>query len=164
MSLTLIEAIAGRDKAETVGRDLGLPNWNARHDSGAFQFTRPFALTVMGNALAFWKREQLGIELVPGVDEVSLALMADAWSRTYRSQAVSFAAAAGAQPTRNGLRIWPDQVATNWPAERRLPAIGALPPAKALDVALLGIEARYGTGTADMVAMQLEYPRRGVPD
>jgi hypothetical protein len=28
-----------------------------------------------------WNREQLGIELSPGVDEVSLALVADAWSR-----------------------------------------------------------------------------------
>ena len=115
MSLTLIEAIAGRDKAEAIGRDLGLAGWDTRHDSGAFQFTRPFALTAMGNTLAFWNREQLGIELVPGVDEVSLALVADAWSRTYRSRAVTFAGTAGAQPTRNGLRILPEQVATTGP-------------------------------------------------
>jgi transcriptional regulator GlxA family with amidase domain len=163
MSLTLIEAIAGRDKAEAVGRDLGLAKWDARHDSGAFQFTRPFALTAMGNALAFWNREQLGIELAPGVDEVSLALVADAWSRTYRSRTVTFARTAGAQPTRGGLRILPQQVAANWPADRLLPAVGTQQPAKALDQALLGIEARYGRRTADLVAMQLEYPRRGEP-
>jgi putative intracellular protease/amidase len=163
MSLTLIEAIAGRDKAEAVGRDLGLAHWDVRHDSGAFQFTRPFALTAMGNALAFWNREQLGIELSPGIDEASLALVADAWSRTYRSRAVTFAGTAGAQHTRNGLRILPDQVAANWPAERQLPAIEDLPPAKALDQALLAIEARYGMPTADFVAMQLEYPRLTAP-
>jgi hypothetical protein len=110
--------------------------------------------------MAFWNREQLGIELSPGVDEVSLALVADAWSRTYRSRAVTFAGTAGAQETRNGLRILPDEVATNWPAERRLPAIGGSPPAKALDQALAGIEARYGIATADFVAVQLEYPRQ----
>jgi putative intracellular protease/amidase len=159
MSLTLIEAIAGRDRAEAVGRTLGLTHWDARHDSGAFQFTRPFALTAIGNVLAFWNREQFGIELAPGVDEVSLALVADAWSRTYRSRAVTFAGTAGAQQTRNGLRIFPHQVAASWPAERLLPAIGELQPAKALDQALLGIEVRYGTHTADFVAMQLEYPR-----
>jgi hypothetical protein len=116
----------------------------------------------MGNTLAFWNKEQLGIELAPGMDEVSLALVADAWSRTYRSRAVTFAGTAGALPTRGGLRILPQQVATDWPAERRLPAVGALPPpAKALDQALLAIEARYGGGTADLVAMQLEYPRHG---
>ncbi len=159
MSLTLVEAIAGRDKAEAVGRDLGLTHWDARHDSDAFQFTRPFALTAIGNTLAFWNNEQLGIELVPGVDEVSLALVADAWSRTYRSRAVTFAGTAGALQTRNGLRILPQQVAASWPADRRLPAIAGLQPAKALDQALHGIETRYGMRTADFVAMQLEYPR-----
>jgi putative intracellular protease/amidase len=89
MSLTLIEAIAGRDKAETTARDLGLAQWDANHDSDAFTLTRPFALTAIGNRLAFWNREQLGIQLVPGVDEVSLALVADTWSRTYRSRAVT---------------------------------------------------------------------------
>jgi hypothetical protein len=163
MSLTLIEAIAGRDKAEAVGRDLGLTHWDARHNSAAFQFTRPFALTAIRNTMAFWNREQLGIELSPGVDEVSLALVADAWSRTYRSRAVTFAGTEAATRTRSGLRILPQEVATSWPAERLLPVIGAVPPAKALDQALLGIEARYGAPTADFVAMQLEYPRQREP-
>ena len=163
MSLTLIEAIAGRDKAEAVGRDIGLSRWDARHDSAAFQFTRAFALTAIRNTLASWNQEQLGIELAPGVDEVSLALIADAWSRTYRSRAVTFANTAGAQQSRNGLRILPHQIAASWPAERLLPTIGDLPPAKALDQALLGIEARYGMPTADFVAMQLEYPRHSAP-
>jgi putative intracellular protease/amidase len=159
MMLTLIEAIAGPDKARAVGRDLGLDDWDARHDSDAFKFTRPFAGTAIRNALAFWNREQLGIELAPGVDEVSLALVADAWSRTYRSGAVTFAAAAGPQPSRNGIGILPDQVATSWPADRRLPAIADRPPAKALDQTLAAIAARYGERTTDFVAMQLEYPR-----
>jgi putative intracellular protease/amidase len=158
MSLTLIEAIAGRPKAEAVGRGLGLTNWDARHASNAFQFTRPFASTVIGNRLAFWKREQLGIELSPGVDEVSLALVADAWSRTYRSRAVTFAGASGAVQTLGGIRVLPDQVVADWPAEHLLPRIGSQPPAKALDDALRDITGRYGMRTADVIAMQLEYP------
>lgn len=161
VSLTLIEAIAGRDRAEAVGRDIGLANWDARHDSGSFQFTRPFALTAIGNTLAFWSQERFGIELVPGVDEVSLALVADAWSRTYRSRAVTFAATSAAVESRNGIHILPDQVAADWPATQHLPPLEREPPAKALDLALRGIEARYGTRTADFVAMQLEYPRQG---
>jgi putative intracellular protease/amidase len=159
MSLTLIEAIAGREKAEAIGRDLGLTQWDARHASDAFLFTRPFALTAIGNTVAFWNRERLGIELTAGVDEVSLALVADAWSRTYRSRAVTFSRSGGAQETRNGIRIVPDQVAAGWPAERLLPAIEDRQPARALDEALHGITARYGMRTADFVAMQLEYPR-----
>lgn len=158
MSLTLIEAIAGRAKAEGVAREIGLESWDARHNSDAFAFTRLFALTAMRNALAFWQREQLGIALKPGIDEVSLALVADAWSRTYRSGAVTFAADAGALQTRHGIRILPDRVASDWPMDRTLPAI-ADRPALALDHALAGIAARYGGRTADFVAMQLEYPR-----
>jgi putative intracellular protease/amidase len=159
MALTLVEAIAGRDKAQAVARDLGLAGWDARHDSNAFKFARPFALTALGNLLAFWRREQFGIELTPGADEVSLALVADAWSRTYLSRAVTFAATDSPQVSRNGLRILPDQIATSWPAQRLLPPIMDKAPAEALDETLQAIAARYGERTADFVAMQLEYPR-----
>jgi putative intracellular protease/amidase len=158
LSLTLIEAIAGRDKAQAVGRDIGLAHWDISHNSDAFKFTRAFATTAMRNTLAFWQREQFGIALKPGIDEVSLALVADAWSRTYRSNADTFAANAGAIRTRHGVRILPDRIAADWVADRSLPAIGE-EPAQALDAALRGIEARYGARTADFVAMQLEYPR-----
>lgn len=43
MSLTLIEAIAGRRRAEAIAHDIGLARWDARHDSHAFLLTRPFA-------------------------------------------------------------------------------------------------------------------------
>jgi putative intracellular protease/amidase len=159
MSLTLIEAVAGRDKARAVGREIGLAEWDTRHESDEFRFTRPFALTAIGNTAAFWAHERLGIELEEGIDEVSLALVTDAWSRTYRSQAVTFASTAGARQSRNGLRILPDEVAANWPAERLLPSVGNRKPAEALDDTLEEITTRYGTRTTDFVAMQLEYPR-----
>jgi putative intracellular protease/amidase len=159
MALTLIEAIAGRDRAEAVAHDLGLRHWDTRHESDAFLFTRSFALTAIRNTLAFWNREQLGIDLRPGADEVSLALVADAWSRTYRSRAVTFARTEDALETRSRIRIIPDKVAMSWSAEHLLPAIGSQRPAQALDQALQGIAARYGIPTADLVAMQLEYRR-----
>ena len=157
MTLVLIEAIAGRDKAQAVGRDLGVMSWDARHVSDAFRFTRPFALTAIANTLAFWRHEQLGIELAPAVDEVSLALVADAWSRTYRSRAVTFAGTHHAQPSRNGIQIVPDRVAASWPAKRLLPPSESPKPARVLDEALRAIATRYGSHTADFVAMQLEY-------
>lgn len=159
MSLTLIEAIAGREKAEAVARDLGLDHWDARHRSEAFKVTRPFALTVMGNVAAIWNREELGVEVSSGMDEVSLALAADAWSRTYRSRAVTFAGAPGAIATRHGIRIVPDQVGGDWSKEDVVDALGDRPPAQALDETLSNIESRYGPRTRYVVAMQLEYPR-----
>jgi putative intracellular protease/amidase len=158
LTLTLIEAIAGRSRAEAVARDLGHPHWDARHDSSAFRLTRPFALTVMRNRFAFWNHEDLGIALESGVDEVALALVADAWSRTYRSQALTFAPTSEARESRNGLRILPDRVAPAWPAARLLAPI-ADPPAEALDKTLEAVASRYDASTANIVAMQLEYPR-----
>lgn len=160
MMLTLIEAIAGRRKAEAVAHELGLTGWDARHASGAFKFTRPFALTAISNTLAFWDREQLGLELTPGMDEVSLALVADAWSRTYRSRAVTISATTEAVTSRNGMRILPDQVIANWASEARIAGFEHQPPAVALDQALRNIADRYGTDTTDFVAMQLEYPKQ----
>jgi putative intracellular protease/amidase len=160
MSLTLIEAIAGREKAEHVARELGLAHWNAEHDSAAFKFTRPFATSVIGNTLAFWNREQVSIDLQTGVDEVSLALVADMWSRTYRSRAMTVSASGGASRTRNGLHIVPDQIAdAPSSGQQHLLTIDDTPPAKIIDATLRSIANRYGTRTADVVAMQLEYPR-----
>ena len=157
VALTLVEAIAGREKAEAVGRDIGVTGWDASHDSGAFQFTRPFAMTAIRNRVAFWQRETLGIELSTAVDEVSLALVADAWSRTYRSRAVTLVPDIAARESRNGIQIVPDRVKSSWQAATRLPAMNRQ-PAKALDEALEAIGARYGARTTDFVAMQPEYP------
>jgi len=158
MMLTLIEAIAGRQKAEAVAQDLGLPVWDARHASGAFKLIRPFAITVLANMFAFWNREQIGVELRPGMDEVSLALMADAWSRTYRSNAVTFATSSGVVETRNAIRIIPDEITPDWQTGTHLTVFPKLKPADTLDKTLLAISGRYGDRTADIVAMQLEYP------
>ncbi|WP_372016558.1 DJ-1/PfpI family protein [Tistrella mobilis] len=159
MMLTLIEAIGGRSKAEAVARDLGVDGWDARHASAAFAMTRPFAITVLANRLAVWNRDSWGIDLRPGLDEVSLALVADAWSRTYRSQAVTLSGNTGAVESLNGIHILPDRGRDDWPAERRLPISPDERPADALDRALETITDRYGEATANVVAMQLEYPR-----
>jgi putative intracellular protease/amidase len=159
MSLTLIEAIAGREKAETVARDLGVDHWDARHTSDVFKLTLPFALTVMGNRVAIWNREQLGVEVSQGIDEVSLALVADAWSRTYRSRALTLAASPGVIATRSGIRVIPDHVGNDWPKEDVVVGSQDRAPAQALDQTLSDIATRYGPRTRYVVAMQLEYPR-----
>jgi transcriptional regulator GlxA family with amidase domain len=163
MSLALIEAIGGRPRAEAVARELGVARWDLSHDSGAFALTRPFALTVLTNVLAFWKREELAIELSPGVDGVSLALVADAWSRTYRSRAVTLSDTEGPVESRNGIRILPDRTTTRWSGEHLEPAVTQPRPAAALDAVLAAIRERYGTATASVVAMQLEYTQRDAP-
>src|SRR5690606_1928207 len=136
MMLSLVEAIGGRGKAQAVADDLGVSTWNARHDSSAFGMTRAFATTVLANRLAFWNRETVGIELQPGMDEASLALVADAWSRTYRSQAISLGISNAPVTTRNGVRIIPDELVSNWPDGERVALAPSRKPVCALEGAL----------------------------
>lgn len=159
MSLTLIEAIAGRGKAEQMAHELGIASWDARHDSSVFVFTRPFALTAIGNTLAFWNRETLGVALTPGVDEIALALVADAWSRTYRSRVVTHTADGQGRRSRSGLEILPDPAAASGSPEGGLDSAIARRPVPALNETLQAIADRYRADTADLVALQLEYAR-----
>lgn len=160
MMLTLIEALAGRPKADGIARDLGVATWDMEHASDAFNLTYPFATTVLANRLAFWRRDEWGIELRSGMDEVSLALVVDAWSRTYRSSTVTFAGSAPVVTTANGVRVLPDRSVAAWREDRIVPNFATLRPADALDRALDDIADRYGGRTTHVVAMQLEYPRQ----
>jgi hypothetical protein len=96
-------------------------------------------------------RDTIGIRAADGADLIALAFVADSYGRTFRSRAVVM----GDRPiaTREGMRIVPDAA----------PAVDAVvdlpsdqPPAHALDVAIAGIEARYGKPTAAFVRVQLE--------
>src|SRR5262245_3363799 len=82
VTVALVEAIAGRSKAEQLARDLGVASWDARHRSSAFQLTWEHQKTFLRNWLSFWRRETIGVPVSEGVDEIVLALTADAYSRT----------------------------------------------------------------------------------
>jgi putative intracellular protease/amidase len=158
MTLTLIEAIAGREKAVAVAGELGLTHWDASHTSARYAFTRPFVWKILTNKVAFWKHETLGLELTSGVDEVSVALVADALSRTYRSRVVTYSADGPALATKSGLRLVPDEVGKERASAMQLDAIWDRPPPLALESALAEIAKRYGRKTRAVVATQLEMP------
>ena len=96
-----------------------------------------------------------------GVDEIALAFTADAYSRTYKSRAVTIAAVTRGSPltTRRGIRLVPDRVVKDARTSLVLPPVTDHHPTHALDAALDGIAARYGPRTAGLVALQLEYQR-----
>ena len=154
VSLALVEAIAGRTRAQQLADELGLTDWSATHDSRAFALLRADYLTLAGNWLAFWDHETLAIPVHTGIDEIALALTADAHARTYRSQVVSIATTP--LVTRSGLRLIPDQ-AHSEPDMRAL-SITNGPASYALQQALENIASHYGRATARLVALQLEYP------
>ena len=157
VSVALIEAIGGRARAEAVAARLGVAGWSAVHDSSQFYLGSKF-FTGLLNKMMLPGHEVLGVTAAPGVDEVALALTADAWSRTRRSWAYSVAATTAPIATRRGLTLLPDRQFGRDEPSILLPSADGIPATRELDRALAGIEARYGERTAALVAVQIEYP------
>jgi hypothetical protein len=99
------------------------------------------------------------LRLEDRVDEISLALTADAFSRTYRSRAVTVTGTRAPVRTLHGLAVLPDLVegVDKLPRTLRGPADGA--STLALERTLDDIATMYGRRTASFVALQMEYPR-----
>jgi len=155
VSLALVEAIAGRERAEALAREVGASGWDARHDSGAFHLTRRDVFTIAANTVMSWRHETVGLPLGDGVDAVAVAFTADSYARTYTSRIVTVAPARRAVTTQQGLQIVPD-AAAGAPVDVMLGGLPQDQPAQALETALDSIASRYGQSTADFVRLQLE--------
>ncbi|HWW71365.1 MAG TPA: DJ-1/PfpI family protein [Duganella sp.] len=159
-ALALVEAIAGRERADDVARQVDAGDWSTTHDSDIF---RPRLGTNLTAYIAgytnqwFHSVDKLGLPVAAGVDEIALAYTADAWSRSKRSRVYSVAADTKPVRTLHGLTLLPDSDGTE--TLDMLPglSIGAA-AAKTLDQALNSIAGRYGNRTARLVALEFEYP------
>ena len=154
--VALVEAIAGRPKAEQVAQDLGVVNWDARHRSSAFQLTWEHQKAFLRNWLSFWRRETIGVPVSEGVDEIALGLTADAYSRTALSKVITVGSSKAVR-SKHGLMLHP-QTSGQAAAAYMLPAPQAAAPALAIDRDLAQIASRFDRPTADIVALVVEYP------
>ncbi len=152
--VALVEAIAGRPKAEKIAQDIGISNWDARHRSSDFQLTWEHKKTYLRNWFSFWREETFGVPVNEGVDEIALALTIDAYSRTELSKAVTIGS--GAVLSKHGLKIHPSTAQAT--VDHMLPAPRSDTPALTIDRELEQIAARFGRPTAEIVALALEYP------
>jgi transcriptional regulator GlxA family with amidase domain len=156
MALTMVEAIAGRAKAEALAAELGVADFSERHDSSAFTLDMSMALRASMNTVAVLGHEKLALPIADGVDEMALAFTADAWSRTFRSQCATVGTGETVRTAR-GLEIVADHAGEAPGGTKLLPELSGL-PGESLEAALAAIDARYGRSTAAFVALQLEYP------
>lgn len=161
ISIALIEAIGGRERAEMVAQRLGVVGWGPEHNSDQFRLRAGSLFTALRNKAMFWRHEELGVEIAPGVDEIRVALIADAYGRTRRSAPVTVARSTEPVPTRRGLTILPDRSSGGPGApSRMLSLMDTLPPVQTLDRSLEAIARRYGEPTAAFVALTMEYAWR----
>lgn len=162
-ALALVEAIAGPERAAAVAREMGVSEWGTQHNSDIFHphfgvNLLAFATVMIANDL-FYATEQLGVPVSAGVDDIALALTADAYSRTGRSRAYSVAATTTALRTRHGLTLVPDRVqgdADQLAWVMPPPVVTTWEPL--FTSVLAGIEKRYGHQTAYEIALEFEYP------
>jgi putative intracellular protease/amidase len=162
-ALALVEAIAGHARAEATAQALGVSDWSTRHDSDAFQpkFGVNLAAFAATNYTNHWfhSMQRVGVPVAAGVDEIALAITADAYSRTGRSHAYAVAATRDPLATRHGLVLLPDRAAGEASAlDTLLPALGSEPAGQRFDTVLASIATRYGARTAYGVALDFEYP------
>ncbi len=160
VSIAIVEAIAGREIAQELADAMGIKTWGTEHQSDQFELNAQHIWTAAGNWISRWSHEEIGIPIANGVDEVALALVADSFSRTYRSSAFSVARSTEPITTRHGLVILPDRTQGEADSLDRIVDLhNGTRPISALDESLEKIEDLYGAATAEFVALQLEYPR-----
>jgi putative intracellular protease/amidase len=158
VSLALVEAIAGRVQAEKIAAQIGANGWSDQHNSASFGRTPGMLLTGLFN-MTLRGTDKLGIALEDGMDELGMALYADAVSRTLRSKA--FAIAASKEPVRtlHGLLVFPDLDSSARASLAQVQTVG--PDIDTLKKIIARIGSAYGPGTAHLVAVQMEYPESG---
>lgn len=156
VTIALVEAIAGRAQAQALADRYGVRDWSSAHDSDAFK-SRPGEADVIFRSDAVLA--PVNIALADGIDEVALALTADAYSHTTSTVVYSSAATGAAVRTRHGLLVLPDRIGMRPSTERTLHLDANAAPAQALTTALADIEARYGGAASRNVMRVMEFSR-----
>ncbi len=152
--LALVEAAGGRARASALAGELGVQSWGVQHDSAAFGLNFVRASRYLLAKAAFWRNERWAVDVHDGMDDIALALAADAWSRTGHV-AVQASSASGPVRLRSGLTLVAHPHSPQTPRVRLDPS---LKPGQQLDQTLNEIEARFGAARREWVEMELEYP------
>ena len=161
-SLALVEAIAGRARAVALAAELGVSDWSTVHHTAPFRprFGVNLRALIITNYTNRWLHatEMIGLPIASGVDEIALAVTADAYSRTGRSMVHALAASTAPVRTRHGLVVIPDLKAGAHRMDRMLPELDAAPSGHWFAKSIAGIRQLYGRDTAYGVALDFEYP------
>lgn len=153
-TLALVEAIGGRDKAQGLAAELGVPAWSPVHDSRPFYLDAGRRVSYLLSKVAFWRNEKWSVDVRDGSDDIALALAVDAWTRTGHVS-VESASASGPVKLRSGLVLLAHPVAGDSP---RLPLAPTLKPLQQLVRTLCEIAGRFGATRREWVMLELEYP------
>lgn len=152
MSLALVEAIGGRAAAEATARRFGVGSWGSVHRTADFAIEE--SDVAAARLASHAPHETTEIPIADGVDEVSLALQAEAWGRTNRTTVVTTKAGRAPVRSRHGLVILPDAEAR---AGSHVVEPAGLPAMPQFAATLAEMGRRYGVGAIRLAALGMEY-------
>ncbi|KAI9341928.1 DJ-1/PfpI family protein [Obelidium mucronatum] len=152
VSLALVEAVAGTEIAKRVASDIGAREWAPEYDGSAYTLAKLVPRIIQSGLV--WSKDILGIEIVEGIDELSLALIADVYNRTGKTKAVTFAH--DVVLSKNGMSIVPEKPVL--PVGGTLVEVGETPALELLNSSLARIIKNYGKSSAVRAAIEMEYP------
>ena len=158
IALAIVAAVGGRERADSLARELGSGDWSAAHDNTEFRLSAGVLAAYAWSFAAFWRHESVGIPASDGVDEIALALTSNAWAATHLASVQTLAATAQPIVMRQGLQLLPDATLDSARVSLLLEPLPAASPGYALDRTLAEIQTRYGATTAQIVRLELEYP------
>jgi putative intracellular protease/amidase len=155
ISLALVQTIAGAEVAHATATHLGVASWDAKHDSAVFKVRGDDYAVHRANMAAH--SDVVALAVRDGEDEVALALHAEAWSRTMRDDVRLVSDAGGPVRLVGGLRVETVAAASVTP-DVRIALDGSAPAGTALSTTFDRIAQRYGSGSARLAALGMEYP------
>lgn len=154
VSLALIEAAGGQAAAGATAARIGVRDWSAAHRTADFRLSKLDFARAAAAFVAPWTHETVEVPVTDGEDEISLALRADAWTRSYRTKVVVTNAHATQVRSAHGLTLVVDDRPRSgrfvMPA-RRLPAVAQL------DATLSDMGQRYGALAVRLAKVSMEY-------
>ncbi|MCW7493531.1 DJ-1/PfpI family protein [Leptospira sp. 2 VSF19] len=159
ISLALVESIGGRKKAEEMAQSLGIRHWDSQHNTDEFNFDWKQYLTAAKNLFFFWDYDTIEIPVYEGIDEISLALVADVYSRTYQSKAITITYKNKPSQSKSGIKFISELIEEGKKKKQTLFEITEKKKAfEWFEQSLSDVEKRYGLSTKRFVKTQLEFP------
>ncbi|MBM9576577.1 DJ-1/PfpI family protein [Leptospira sp. 201903070] len=158
ISIALVESIAGKKRARQIAKEFGVIDWGTAHNTSNFEFESRHYWTAIKNFLSFWSYENIGIKTAPGIDETTLALVADSYARTFKTNVFAISDSGQKIQTRGRLTFFTKKIKGEEKTfDRILENVDIFPAVIALDKTLSRISSFYGTATSSFVAIQIEY-------
>ncbi|KAJ3029710.1 UNVERIFIED_CONTAM: hypothetical protein HDU68_011323 [Siphonaria sp. JEL0065] len=154
VSLAIVQAVGGAEEARRVAEEVGVVGgWGSEYDGSMFSVGKLVPKIIQSSLV--WHKDIVGLEVVEGVDELTLAVVADVFHRTGATKVVTYGSG-DFIVSKNGIKIIPGEKVL--PVCGKSVALDTGKPVQVLDGILQDVSKKYGKASAIRAAIEMEYP------